>query len=162
MNGWYARIYLKGKVYNSKYFSDSLWDGKQNGLREAKKWRDEQVTLRNEKYPEAKNWRRRVRHDKRNKTGIIGVSRTRQKSKDGTYSEFYQATWNSKPNQPQTRRFSIKKYGEAGALYEAWKVRRAAEIKIYGEANKPNYEQYQKLTKSTKGGMPDFSELFVD
>jgi hypothetical protein len=163
MHGWFARVYLDGKVYASKYFNDNKYDGRRNGLRAAMEWRRETEAERNRKFPHAKHPRRRVTRDRRNKTGIIGISRTHSRNRSGTYTISYQVTWRPRPNVVKSRSFSVKKYGEVGALWRAWKVRQKVEMKMYGKIQTPDFERFRqnildKLEKQEK--LPDLTKLF--
>ncbi|NOZ03840.1 MAG: hypothetical protein GXO92_04420 [FCB group bacterium] len=161
MHGWFVRVYLSGKVYANKYFSDLKYGGKRKALHAAVEYRDEKTKERNEAYPDAKYYRRRITRDSRNKTGIIGISRTTSRNRSGSISESYQVTWRPRPNVVKSRSFSIKKYGEAGALWRAWKVRREVEIKLFGEAQTPDFERFQRNILSKMKKVPDFSNLFI-
>lgn len=162
MHGWFARVYLRSKVYANKYFNDKKYGGKQKALRAAKEYLAATIKERNEKHPEAKNSRRRVTTDARNKTGIIGVSRTTIKSKSGVVSEFFQVTWRPRKNVVRAKSFSIKKYGEEGALRRAWEIRKKAEKQMYGQVQSPNFEIYKKnyVGKRDKKELPDFKDIF--
>jgi len=162
MHGWFARVYLKSQVYANKYFNDNKYGGKRKSLQAAKAYLEETIAERNKKHPEAVNARRRVISDVRNKTGIIGISRTKIHTNSGNDSEFFQVTWRPRKNVVRTKSFSINKYGEIEALHLAWKIRRKAELKMYGDVQTPNFETYKKnyLTKQPAGELPDFENIF--
>ena len=82
-HGWYVRIYRAGRTY-SKLYSDNKYGGTDKALEFAKKARkvaqeklDSTIGTRS---------RRLVTHDKRNKSGIIGVSRTTKKKQPAATS----------------------------------------------------------------------------
>lgn len=134
MMGWFVRVYLNGKVYCNKYFSDFKYEGKRKALSASVDYRNEKTEERNETYPDSRNPRRKILHDKRNKTGVIGVSRTRRKNKNGTFTEYYQATWYPKRGgKAVSKSFSISKFGEKKAFEFAVSARTEAEKKIFKE-----------------------------
>jgi len=162
MHGWFARVYLKSKVFSNRYFNDKKFGGKQKALQAAKEYREMTIKERNVQHPEAVNARRRVTSDSRNKTGIIGISRTKIKSKSGAISEFFQVTWRPRKNVVRTKSFSVKKYGEEGALNMAWEIRQKAEKQMYGDVQTPNFDIYKKnyTKKRQEKELPDFSGIF--
>ncbi len=132
-HGWYVRIYKSGKTY-SKLYSDNKYGGKERALTFAKKAREMALeTLKN--LPES-NSRRLVSHDKRNKSGIIGVSRTTKTDSMGEKSVYYQVTWSPQKGQIKNRQWSVKKYGEDEAFRRAKEFRENVMLEIYGEEYK--------------------------
>ncbi len=128
-HGWYVRIYKKGKTY-SKLYSDNRYGGKDKALAFAQKARKIALdTLRS--LPE-NNVRRLVSHDKRNKSGIIGVSRTTKTTADGDTSIYYQVTWSPEKGKIKNRQWSVRKYGEEGAFKRAKEFRESVMVSIYG------------------------------
>lgn len=162
MHGWFARVYYKSKVFDNKYFNDKKYDGKGKALAAAIEYRNETIQRRNKKYPGAKNSRRRILSDSRNKTGIIGVSRSSITSKTGNVSEFFQVTWRPRKNTVKVKTFSIKKYGEVGALHKAWNIRKQAEKKMYGKTQTPKFEIYKRnyLDRKRAADLPNFENIF--
>lgn len=130
-HGWYVRIYKNGKTY-SKLYSDNKYGGRERTLKYAQKARTVALeALKN--LPENQN-RRLVSHDKRNKSGIIGVSRKVKKSaaKSGE-SVYYQVTWSPEKGKIKNRQWSAQKYGEEEAFRRAKEFREKVMQEIYGE-----------------------------
>jgi hypothetical protein len=83
-----------------------------------------------DKIPKKPTKRRVVNNDKRNKTGVLGVSRTSKKASNGKYYECYTVSWRPKPKIQQSTSFSIKKYGEEKALELAIHLRKEKSAQI--------------------------------
>jgi hypothetical protein len=129
-HGWYVRIYKNGKTY-SKLYSDNKYGGKDRALLVAQKARVIALEALKELPREPK--RRLVKTDRRNKSGIIGVSKTTKINKNGTTSEYFQVTWSPEPGKVKNRQWSVKKYGEAEAGRRAVEYRQQVMKEIYGE-----------------------------
>ena len=119
---WYIRVYRNKQTY-ARFISDSKFGGKNNALKEAIRERDR---LRNEiqSIPKKPSKRRIVHHDKRNKTGVLGVTRTSKTAKNERSYDCYTVTWRPEPKVQKSCSFSIKKYGEERALALAIEVRK--------------------------------------
>jgi hypothetical protein len=148
-HGWYVRIYKSGKTY-SKLYSDNKYGGTERALKFAKKAREMALeTLKN--VPDS-NSRRLVSHDKRNKSGIIGVSRTTKTNVAGEVSLYYQVTWSPEKGKIKNRQWSVKKYGEEEAFRRAKEFRESVMQEIYGQ----EYREKIKERLDEKGiEMPD-------
>jgi hypothetical protein len=129
-HGWYVRIYKNGKTY-SKLYSDNKYGGKDRALLVAQKARVIALEALKELPREPK--RRLVRTDRRNKSGIIGVSKTTKINKNGTTSDYFQVTWSPEPGKVKNRQWSVKKYGEEEAGRRAVEYRQQVMKEIYGE-----------------------------
>lgn len=129
-HGWYVRIYKNGKTY-SKLYSDNKYGGKDRALLVAQKARVIALEALKELPREPK--RRLVKTDRRNKSGIIGVSKTTKINKNGTTSEYFQVTWSPEPGKVKNRQWSVKKYGEEEAGRRAVEYRQQVMKEIYGE-----------------------------
>jgi hypothetical protein len=126
--GWYVRVYRNQKTY-SKFFSDSKFGGKELSFKKAITQR-EKLNKMIDKIPKKPTKRRVVNNDKRNKTGVLGVSRTSKKASNGKYYECYTVSWRPKPKIQQSTSFSIKKYGEEKALELAIHLRKEKSAQI--------------------------------
>jgi len=129
-HGWYVRIYKNGNTY-SKLYSDNKYGGKERALLVAQKARVIALEALKELPREPK--RRLVRTDRRNKSGIIGVSKTTKINKNGTTSDYFQVTWSPEPGKVKNRQWSVKKYGEEEAGRRAVEYRQQVMKEIYGE-----------------------------
>lgn len=119
--GWYARVYRNKKTY-SKFLSDSKFGGKEKALEMAILEKDK-LNMIIDKIPKKPTKRRVVTSDKRNKSGVIGVSRTSKKASNGKSYECYTVSWRPMPKVQKSTSFSIKKYGEKMALELAIQLR---------------------------------------
>lgn len=148
-HGWYVRIYKNGRTY-SKLYSDSKYGGTDKALNFAKKAR--QVALETLSSVPDNNQRRLVTHDKRNKSGIIGVSRTTKTNANGDVSMYYQVTWSPSKGKIKNRQWSVRKFGEEEAFRRAKEFRESVMQDIYGE----EYRDLVKERLAQKGvEMPD-------
>ena len=129
--GWYARVRFKGENF-AKFFSDSVYGGREQALTEAVNWRDE---------TEARIGKPRT--DRvinaaivKSNTGVMGV----QFVNVGPQGAF-EATWSPAPGKVSRTKVSIAKYGEYEAFERACRIRRAYERKTFGgelKATRPN------------------------
>ena len=127
--GWYVRVYRNKKIY-SKFLSDAKFGGKEKSLEKAISQK-EKLNKIIYKIPKKPTKRRVVNTDKRNKTGVLGVSRTAKKASNGKIYECYTVSWRPKPKVQQSTSFSIMKYGEAKALELAIKLRKEKLAQMY-------------------------------
>ncbi len=128
-HGWFVRVYNETVTY-SKLFSDKKFGGQANAF-------DKAVAFRNALYNEVGKQfptRRVVRKDKRNKTGVIGVCRTRKRNASGSYNEFFSVSWSPEYGSHKCRMFSISKYGEEEAFRRACELREQVEKQIHGHS----------------------------
>jgi hypothetical protein len=144
-HGWYVRIYRQGKTY-SRLFSDSKYGTKERALKFAKKERD--ILYANAHNLPDKPNRRLVTHDRRNKSGIIGVSRTVKQNKNDTTSVYFQVTWSPRKGEIKNRQWSVKKYGEDEAFRLAKEFRAKVMFDIYGD----RYEEMIKEQAAIDSG----------
>ena len=126
-HGWFVRIYHESSTY-SKLFSDKKFGGREESLQKALEYRNEMMEKIGKTYPA----RRVVCKDSRNKTGVIGVCRTRKANRNGIYSEYFSVSWSPKYRSHKCRMFSINKYGEEQAFELACEWRKKMESEIHG------------------------------
>ena len=125
--GWYVRVYRNKKTY-SKFFSDTKYGGKDKAL-EMALFEKEELSKMISKIPKKPTKRRVVTKDKRNTTGVLGVSRTTKKASNGRSYDCYTVSWRPEPKVQKSTSFSIKKYGEEKALEMAIQLRRKKSTK---------------------------------
>ena len=136
-HGWFVRVYRNGKTY-SKLYSDNKYGGKDRALKIARKARDYALATI-PVLPKSKVRKRRLsKSTKRNKSGVVGVNRTKKTNRSGTVSEYYQVTWSPEIGVTKNKQWSIKKYGEEGAFELAWQFRQNVMKEIYGERYVPD------------------------
>lgn len=138
-HGWFVRGYKNKKTF-SKLFSDKKCGGKFKALEKAKKFRNS-LRKKLSKIPQKPRPRRLVLSDTRNKTGILGVSRTKRKTSSGKTAEAFSVTWRPEKGIQKCTSFSIKKYGRNRAFNLAVKFRRQKMREIYGQ------DVFQKIKK---------------
>ena len=126
--GWYVRVYRNKKTY-SKFFSDTKFGGKDKAL-ETAIFQKEELSRMISKIPKKPTKRRVVTKDKRNTTGVLGVSRTSKKASNGKSYDCYTVSWRPEPKVQKSTSFSIKKYGEEKALEMAIELRRKSITQI--------------------------------
>ena len=129
-HGWFVRGYRNGKTY-SKLFSDHKCRGKEVALQHAKSYRDGLHNKLSE-IPKSGRQRRFVTRDRRNKTGVIGVTRIARIAKDGQVIESFSVSWRPAPGVQKCTSFSIRKYGESKAFQLAVAHRRKMIRQTYG------------------------------
>lgn len=116
-HGWQVRFQSpsdKSKDIN-QFFNDSKFGGKEKALEAAKHFRDAMEIEYDPEHPGSLNTMRKTR----NKSGFIGVHRTKRisRKKYGTYIyDVWQAHYPIEKNKHRSRAFSISKHGEEGAL----------------------------------------------
>jgi len=129
-HGWQVRGHKNGKTY-SKLFSDLKCGGKRKAQQAARDFRDE-LYEKLAQIPTNPRGRIIVYHAARSNTGVLGVSRTTQKSPSGTINEYYLVTWSISPGVQKAATFSIHKYGEKKAFKLAVAHRRKMLRQIHG------------------------------
>ncbi len=115
--GYYVRITRSGRQY-AKFFSDARYGGQQRAFEFAQRYFDELSA----KLPlQSQAGRKSVR----NRSGIVGVNRSKSTRKGYTY-EYWQAWWGS-GSYRKSAKFSIKKYGTEKAKELAIQARKTWE-----------------------------------
>ena len=125
-HGWQVRLAWYGKQY-TKFFRDSKFRDKEEGLRVTKLYRDNLIRrLEKEFGPKKKfKWSGQNIHKikltlpKNNKSGILGVTRSLSKQRNGAKIPTWQASYPTLNSKIGLRKFSTNKLGEIGALYAA-------------------------------------------
>lgn len=129
--GWQARVVFQGDLHQ-KFFADSTHGSRRESLAEAVDWRNEMERQLGKPRTE----RVVVGLSRRNKTGIIGVVKSRKPSQRPGYgkrkSRVYEVTWRPEPGVTRRTSISIEKYGEEEALRLARQIRQQAEREMYG------------------------------
>ena len=123
--GWLVRGYKNGIRY-SKLFSDGKLGGRDQALEKASVFRNELYSRLNA-IPAKPRCQKIVSKDKRNQTGVLGVSKLSKTGKNDKTLVFYSVTWRPKAGSQKCTSFSISKYGEDTA------------IKIVGKENVEKY-----------------------
>jgi hypothetical protein len=122
--GYVVSATRAGKTW-TKYFSDSP-HGKTAALRAARAYKD--ALYRQLPWP-AKVHRR----SSNNTSGIIGVARTRELTRAGTWLERWVAFWRTRDRRRRKVSFSVGKYGEAKARKLAIEARRRGIEAVLGK-----------------------------
>jgi hypothetical protein len=129
--GWLVRGYKNGIRY-SKLFSDGKFGGKNIALTKAIVFRNELCT-RLSSIPSKPRSQKIVSHDKRNQTGVLGVSKLFKNGKDNKKLGFYSVTWRPSKGKQKCTSFSIAKYGEELAFKKAVSLRYEKLLAAYGK-----------------------------
>lgn len=114
-----------------KFFGDGKFGGKRLAQQAAKNFRDETINKLNRegKRPRMKKL---VARQKRNRTGVIGVSRVERVKADGTRVPYYSVTWHPQPGVQRGTSISILKYGEEMAFKKACAIRNRQLMRRFG------------------------------
>ena len=113
--GWVFATKRKGKRY-VRYFSEKP-AGRMHALREAQNFRDKLIA----RLPRVSKVKSSYVS---NKTGVIGVARTKERTRSGRVLLRYVASWPKRDNKPGRATFSIGRYGEKEAFRLAIAARR--------------------------------------
>jgi hypothetical protein len=121
----YEHHYFRGFVVSAKragkrwvrYFSDKP-DGRGAARMRAREYGETLV----KQLP----WPARIkRRYMLNRTGVIGVSRVKERAKSGKWFVRFVAVWPTRSGRSRKASFSVAKYGESGARRRAVEARRA-------------------------------------
>jgi hypothetical protein len=128
--GWLVRGYKNGVRY-SKLFSDGKFGGPDLSLQKARVFCSE-LSERLSAIPSKPRSQKIVSHDKRNQTGVLGVSRLSKVGKDNKQLGFFSVTWRPSKGKQKCTSFSITKYGEDTAFKKAVSLRYEKLCAAYG------------------------------
>ncbi|MDR1528453.1 MAG: hypothetical protein LBS22_02600 [Puniceicoccales bacterium] len=146
--GWLVRGYKNGNRY-SKLFSDGKLGGKEEALKRAKVFRND-LRARLSAIPTKDRCQKIVSCDKRNRTGVLGISKLCKNGKGNKELGFFSVTWRPKIGKQKCTSFSISKYGEKTAFKKAVALRYEKLCEAYGTeiatkiVGKENVEKYVK------------------
>ncbi|MDR3144098.1 MAG: hypothetical protein LBT64_01185 [Puniceicoccales bacterium] len=129
--GWLVRGYKNGIRY-SKLFSDGKLGGRESAFEKAKAFYVE-LSTRLKSIPSKPRNQKIVSHDKRNQTGVLGVSKLSKVGKNNKKLGFYSVTWRPSKGKQKCTSFSIAKYGEDEAFKKAVSLRFEKLRSAYGE-----------------------------
>jgi hypothetical protein len=118
MFGYYVRVQRNG-VLRAKYISDLGAGGKRRALRQAREYEAELIAEL-----EATTTRKPPRPGVRNRSGVVGVSRTTMWN-GAQQAEYWQAQWRDADGRRRGMKFSVAVYGERKAFRLAVKARKA-------------------------------------
>lgn len=129
-HGWIVRI-ARNNERVIRFFSDAGAGGKRHAQNAAKIFRDATISrlTREGKLPRAKKI---IFRQKRNKSGVIGITRSTRIRRDGTKSAYFTVTWHPQPGVQRGTTISIEKYGEALAFKKACAIRNRNLMRRYG------------------------------
>ncbi|MDR0742502.1 MAG: hypothetical protein LBE98_03490 [Puniceicoccales bacterium] len=149
--GWLVRGYKNGNRY-SKLFSDGKLGGKEEALKKAKIFRNN-LRARLSEIPNKPRCQKIVSRDKRNQTGVLGISKLCKNGKGDKQLGFFSVTWRPVKGKQKCTSFSISKYGEKIAFKKAVALRYEKLCEAYGTeiatriVGKENIEKYVKNTE---------------
>ncbi len=114
-HGWFVRVYRDGKIH-SKMFSDGVHEGREKALEAAQNYKDE---YERKHPPSHATTRLRLRPTKSNTSGVVGISETFGRSKNGKKLPCFSVSWRPRPNQSKSKSFFFNTYGSREAAFEA-------------------------------------------
>jgi hypothetical protein len=126
-HGWFVRVFRNGQTH-SKMFSDGVHEGREKALRAAQKYKEEYEI----KYPPTHiSTRLRSRPQKNNSSGVVGVSETFNRSRNGSKLPCFNVSWRPRRGAFRTKSFYISQYGSRDAAFKAAvEFRKAREAEI--------------------------------
>lgn len=124
-HGWFVRKYHQGRTI-SKFFSDSRYQSQSQALAAAQSYR----AKLDEKYPAPASTAFRVAAQKNSSTGVVGVSETFMRSRNGRKTPCFTVTWRPEKGVSHTKKFSINAYGRDEAFRRAVEFRREREAEM--------------------------------
>lgn len=133
-HGWYVRIYLNRKVFASKLFSDRIYGGKQQALKNALIYRDHNLMVADLHRTPQKSSRKPIykKPAKNNTSGIVGVNEVITTIREKPV-HYIQATW-SEEHKPKSRKFYITKSRTRKEAFEsAIALRKRKEYEILSQ-----------------------------
>jgi hypothetical protein len=120
------------RIMHVRNFADKKCGGRRRALRLARAYRDELIR----KNPPLSRKEYSGIRRRNNRTGVVGVCRYSKRYilKDGTvrYSWYWEAIWPTTPGKSEIVRFSVNKFGEAGAFNRACSARNRGFKRIVG------------------------------
>lgn len=125
-HGWLTRVYYNGNVH-SKFYSDGVHGGKRAALKAAKRHRVDYIRHLAPKvfipyFTEL---------PKNNTSGVVGVSETYERRRDGSRRRCFHVSWCPRPNVIRTKRFYHHNFKTRDAAFaEATRYRRKREKEI--------------------------------
>ncbi|MCP4295802.1 MAG: hypothetical protein GY786_09365 [Proteobacteria bacterium] len=157
-HGWWVRYFEYGakRPNEQKFFSDRMYNGRESAYEKAKIYED----LLKDKYnydvrrkpvgSPNPDIRKPKRKNKANKTGILGVQRTKRIRPNGAMYETYVASYPIAPGKTKLHVFSVNKFGERVSFRLAIMARLIGLSEYYDERYKlknhlNNYEQVSQL-----------------
>lgn len=139
-HGWYVRVAFNG-TKASKFFNDEKCGGRDEGLKAAVQWRNEQEA----ELGKPRTERQIIPLTKRNTSGVVGVrKRVRSvKGRNGKPSkvEYFEVSWSPWPGKLCRKLFSVEKFGESQAFLKACQFRREREREFLGDVVKGNWRE---------------------
>ena len=114
-HGWFVRVFRSGQTH-SKMFSDGVYGGQEKALKAAIKYKDE---YERKHPPSYTSTRMRLRPMKNNTSGVVGVSETFSKSRNGNILPCFNVSWRPRRNVSRSKSFFFSKYGSREAAFEA-------------------------------------------
>jgi hypothetical protein len=124
-HGWFVRKYHQGRTY-SRFFSDSRFESRDEALSAAKAFRRKL----DERFPPPATTAFRAAPQKNSSTGVVGVSETFMRSRNGKKVPCFTVTWRPEKGVSRTKKFSINAYGRDEAFRLAVEFRREKEAEM--------------------------------
>ena len=113
-HGWLTRVYYHGNVH-SKFFSDGVHGGKRAAFKVAKLHRVDYIRHQAPKVISPFF----TKLPKNNTSGVVGVSETYERRRDGSRRRCFHVTWCPRPNVIRTKRFYHHDFKTRDEAFEA-------------------------------------------
>jgi hypothetical protein len=127
-HGYYVRVCFKGEKH-SKFFSDKKHNGGDEALHAAVQWRNQ----KEKEIGKPRTDRMVIAAPDDRRLGVRRIVETTRRGEKVYEYSAYEVTWCPEPGKVKRKRFFVNTYGEDGAKEEAYRFRRAQEIKMYGQ-----------------------------
>jgi hypothetical protein len=126
-HGWFVRVYREGETH-SKMFSDGKYGGKRAAQKAAREYREDYERLHPRRYDAT---RIRLKPQRNNTTGIVGVSETHKRQRNGKEVPCFSISWRPRRKVVRTKCFYHHHFdSREAALEAAAEFRRQKEIEI--------------------------------
>lgn len=169
--GWQVRLNRKGN-YLSKLFSDNVYGSKELAKIEAIIFRDQELKARGEGL-DTMNARVKVilsTLPSNNTSGILGVSRTIAKERNGGKFPLWQTSYINLEGKVKTRGFRVNKLGELNALISAVEARRDGIFELFAVDKKKDtsagysnvIDEYEKILDYLYSLSEDDSQTLIE
>lgn len=147
-HGWFVRIYRYPNLTFSKMFSDGVYGGWEQALVMAETFRDVAETI----LPNTSAYRylSATKPDVKNSTGILGVSETYSRNRNGSISPHFCVSWYDEIGKQHNKSFAILKHGREKALQMAIEFRRQNEAERI-ERQQIDIIELDKAVEITRG-----------
>ena len=146
-HGWFVRVFRNGGTH-SKMFSDGVHEGREKALKAAQEYKEE---YERQHPPSYATTRLRMKPLRNNKSGVVGVSDTHDRSRAGKILPCFSVSWRPQKNKTRCKKFYYHHYDSRESAFEAAvEFRKERELEILAEINgtvttKKEFSQSEKM-----------------